>query len=244
MRGPGARAGWSLAIALLVMAGGVGLHPDDPAGTVTRPAFTLFVVDQAGARQAVAYFSRGLWASPCGGVPTAPLPHDTGRRPLPVRAIEGSPGAPLYPVRLLTDDPPRFYRARDAVQAITGGRADVPGRVRDTLVYAPAGRKSMAVFVDLVLRTPEWTGVQASGWVQPEADGRVAVVDPRVNAFSSYDDYLAVPRLHPLGVVDVGVPGGRTWVMQARTDGAEEVQLYDVRPDGAAGGPRVTRGGC
>ncbi|MGE3275292.1 MAG: hypothetical protein AB7O67_09285 [Vicinamibacterales bacterium] len=243
MRRPGARYGWSLALALLVLVSGAALHPDDPPDTIVRPAFTLFVVDQSGARQAVAYFSRGLWASPCGDEPRVAAPWH-GMRPPPVRAIEGSPGAPLYPVRLLTDDPPRYYRARDAVQALTNGRADAPGRVRDALVYAPAGGSSMAVFVDLVLRTPEWTGIQASGWVQPERDGGLAVVDPRVNPFASYDDYMAVPRLHPLGVVDVGVPGGRTWVMQSRARGDEQIQLYDVRPDGASGGPRVHRGGC
>jgi len=243
MRGSGARAVWWLSVILAVMVAGGGLHPDDSSDSVSRPAFTLFVVDQRGEREAVAHFNRGLWTSTCG--PVAPWsPPVVLERPSPVRAIEGSPGAPLYQVRLLTGDPERFYRARDAVQLLTEGQADVPGRVRETLVYAPVGNDSGAVYVDLVVRTPAWSGVQASGWVQPEPSGRLAVVAPRVTGFATYSDFMTVPRMHPLGVADVGVPGGRTWVMQTRMEATSDIQLFDIHPAGVVTGPRMPRGGC
>lgn len=240
---PGVRliAAWGLALLLVAAATSRALDYDAPAPVLARAAFTLFVVDEGGARQPVAHYDGLTWAPVCRDYgPPEPL-QQVG----PVLAVEGSRGSPLYPVRLLSGQPRRWQRARDAVQALTDGNADVPGRIREAAVYVPVGVASDAVFVDLVMRStePHWWGVAASGWVHSEGD-RVWVLAPRIEAFASYEEYIRTPRLHPLGVADVGRAGERVWVMQHRAPEGHEIELVRVSAHGAGTSVRVPQGGC
>jgi hypothetical protein len=232
---------WGLTLLAVVIVATRPLDRDRPAADLVRAAFTLFVVDAGGTRQPVAHFNGRAWAPLCEEYG----PPDTLERVAPVLAIEGSRGSPLFPVRLLSDEPRRWQRARDAVQALTDGAADVPGRIREAAVYVPVGLASSAVFVDLVMRStePRWWGVAASGWVHTDGD-RVWVLAPRVVPFASYEEFISTPRLHPLGVADVGRAGERVWVMQRRAPDRHEIELVQVTADEAGTSVKVPQGGC
>jgi hypothetical protein len=212
---------WGLTLLVVALGTTQSLDRDRPALDVTRSAFTLSVVDEAGIRQKVAHYNGRDWAPACEG--------QAAPKAAPVLAVEGSRGSPLFPVRLLSDEPLRWQRARDAVQALTDGAADVPGRIREAAVYVPVGVASDAVFVDLVMRStePTWWGVAASGWVHTDG-ARVWVLAPRVTSFASYDEFLETPRRHPLGVADVGRLGERVWVMQRGAPGHRDIELVRV----------------
>jgi hypothetical protein len=234
---------WMLALAGVAVGASRTLDRDVPAGPVAGRAFTLFVVDQGGTRQPVAHYDGLQWAPTCEGrTSTGP---SASPEPMSVLAVEGSRGAPLYPVRLLSNDPRRWQRARDAVQALTDGAVNVPGRIREAAVYVPVGVESPAVFVDLVLRAgePSWWGVAASGWVAMSGE-TVTVLSPRVTPFASYDEFIATPRLHPLGVADVGLSGGRVWVMQQRAPDRSAIEIVRVSSTDAGTSVRVPQGGC
>ncbi len=223
---------WGLTLLAVAIVGTRSLDHDLAAPDVARAAFTLFVVDDGGTRAPVAHFDGLAWAPVCESRELQPVP----RQQLgPVLAVEGSRGSPLYAVRLMSGEPRRWQRARDAVQALTGGAVDVPGRIREAAVYVPEGVPSEAVFVDLVMRStePTWWGVAASGWVHSDGD-RVRVLAPLVTAFASYDEYISTPRRHPLGVADVGRSGERVWVMQRRAPDRSDIELVRVTA-GAAG---------
>lgn len=244
MRSPG-RPGlvWALTL-VAITAGGVRvLDSDRPAGAIVRPAFTIFVVDPEGRRQPVAHYDGLRWAPRCEAMPTAAAREADG--PRAVLGIEGSSGAPLYPVRLLAGDPERWQRARDAVQVLTGGVADGPGRIREAAVYAPVGLPSDTVFVDLVLReaAPGWRGIAASAWVHLEGE-RAQIVAPRIASFDTYEAFVTTPRLHPLGLVDVGRAGERAWVMQDRSPALTALEVVRVSAEAAPVAARVTPAGC
>jgi hypothetical protein len=232
---------WVLALLAVVVVYSRPLDQDRPAADLVGAAFTLFVVDEGGVRQPVAHYDGLGWMPMC----EAFGPPEPAQQVGPVLAVEGSRGSPLYPVRLLAGEPRRWQRARDAVQALTDGNADVPGRIREAAVYVPVGLASNAVFVDLVMRStePHWWGVAASGWVHSDGD-RVWVLAPRIEPFASYDEYINTPRLHPLGVADVGRAGERVWVMQRRAPERHEIELVRVSAQEAGTSVRVPQGGC
>lgn len=240
--GPRPIAVWVMTLAAVALVASRTLDRDVPAGPVAGRAFTLYVVDQEGSRQPVAHYDGLTWGPVCDGRPASPGPI---AEPTPVLAVEGSRGAPLYPVRLLSNDPGRWQRARDAVQALTDEAADGPGRIREAAVYVPVGVDSPAVFVDLILRAaePSWWGVAASGWVAI-SDDRVTVLAPRVTSFASYEEFIATPRLHPLGVADVGLSGDRVWVMQQRSPARSAIEIVRVTASQAGTSVRVPQGGC
>ncbi|MDP1572532.1 MAG: hypothetical protein Q8L86_21240 [Vicinamibacterales bacterium] len=233
---------WGVTLLAVTLVATRSLDRDQPVPPLARSAFTLYIVDQGGARQPVAHYDGLAWAPLCeqGLGPPTPVQY-LG----PVLAVEGSRGSPLYPVRLLSGEPRRWQRARDAVQALTDGSVDVPGRIREAAVYVPVGTTSDVVFVDLVMRSaePQWWGVAASGWVHTDGD-RVWVLAPRVAPFATYEDFIATPRLHPLGVADVGHPGERVWVMQNRAPELSAIELVRVSARTAETSVSVAHGGC
>jgi hypothetical protein len=235
---------WALTLAAVAIVSTRTLDRDLPPRPIAGPAFTVYVVDQSGGRQPVAHYNGRTWAPICDGR-TADTASRSGGRPDAVLAVEGSRGAPLYPVRLLSSEPRRWQQARDAVQALTNGEVDVPGRIREAAVYVPVGVRSDAVFVDLVLRAqePSWWGVAASGWVLTSGDHPV-VLAPRVIPFATYDEFIATPRLHPLGVADVGAVAERVWVMQHRAPDRAAVEIVHVSATGASTAARVPQAGC
>ena len=118
-------------------------------------------------------------------------------------------------------------------------------------MYVPAGVAGSAVYVDLTVRTPEprWLGAVVGAWVLPQ-DGAVPVVlGARPVKFRSYDEYVRIPRRHPLGIAVAGRGGTQTWVMYNRSAAGDTFELAGVSRRGPARAPAdparrlVNRGG-
>ncbi|MEW6323329.1 MAG: hypothetical protein AB1635_19845 [Acidobacteriota bacterium] len=230
-----------LAVLALVLAGTMPLQQDLPGTLRVRPGFTVYAVTLEGDPRPLAHYDGRRWQAACEPLVDAPVAAPG------IVGIRGSYGAPLRTVTLMPASSARWEPAWKAVGAVARRVAGSGLRFDATeiTVYEIDGVGTPAVFVDLVLRTASdaWAGVAAAGWVRVDADG-ATVSGARVARFASYDEYLGVARLSPLGVADTGDPDRRTWVMRERRPDGELVQLFDVSNGSAAAGPRVPAGGC
>lgn len=223
------RAGWAFVVLALVMIAGTSVYRDVAPGARTVQGFTLFAVESGGSREPVAHFDGRRWRSPCEETPTlAPPTRAAVTKDNAVVAIEATRDTPLFPVRELPRDAIYWEAAWRAIAADVS--ADVtPDWVRDAHVYAVQDRVASTAFVDISLRPSEndWRGVSVTGWVALEDDAAHRL-DARVDRFGSYDEFLALDRVAPLGVVQDAVSGARIWVMRSTGPRPEEIRVVEL----------------
>lgn len=233
------RAGWALVVIVLILIAGTSVYRDVMPGARTGRGFTLFAVEADGLREPVAHFDGREWRPPCERV-TVPLRNTPERA---VVAIEGTRDTPLFPVRELSRDAPTWAVAARALAP------DMPAEVtptwrRDTHIYTVQDGVASTAFVDLMVRPNQttWRGWSVRGWVALEGT-RAQRLDARVEPFASYDDYLRLDRLAPLGVVQNAVSGARIWVMRTTGRTPEEIRVVELA-DTVSELIRVQRGTC
>jgi hypothetical protein len=111
-------------------------------------------------------------------------------------------------------------------------------------MYVPAGAGAHAIYADLTVRTPdpEWRGAVAGAWVLPMQGTSPVVLGARVATFQSYDEFIRIPRRHPLGIAVAGRGGVQTWVMYNRAPDGDTFELADISRRGARDHPPIARG--
>lgn len=233
------QAGWAFAVLLLVMAAGTSMYKDIVPGARTVPGFTLFAVEASGLREAVAHFDGRRWLPPCdagGAAHSSALDRD-------VVAIEATRDTPLYPVHELARDAFHWEAAWKAVSAELPPEARTEW-VSEAHVYTVQDRAPSTAFVNVSFRRAAdvWHGVAVSGWVALEASG-ARRLEARSHPFTSYDEYLALERLAPLGVVHDVVTDARIWVMRTTGVQPQEIRVVELA-SGVRELIRVQRGGC
>lgn len=233
------RAGWAFVVLALVTVAGPSVYRDVVPGVRTGTGFTLFAVEAGGVREAVAHFDGRRWRPPCEELPLPPKTvHDRA-----VVAIEASRDTPLFPVREMDKDTPAWNAAWQAlhVDLPSGAAAE---SVREVHVYQVRDEVASTAFVDITLRrgTDDWRGHAVRGWVALAGDG-ARRLDARVDAFTSYKEYMALDHLAPLGVVQDAVTGARIWVMRTTGPKPEEIRVVELAGD-VRELMRVQRGGC
>lgn len=234
------QAGWAFAVLVLVLTAGTSMYKDIVPGVRTAPGFTLFAVEASGTREPVAHFDGRRWLPPCdagaAAQSMAPLERD-------VVAIEATRDTPLFPVHELARDAFHWEAAWKAVSV------DLPADVRaewvsEAHVYTVQDQAPSTAFVTVSFRRAAdlWRGVAINGWVALEASG-ARRLDARSHPFASYDEYLALERLAPLGVVHDVVTDARIWVMRTTGVQPQEIRVVELA-DGVRELMRVQRGGC
>lgn len=228
------------------MAGWLGLSSltlaPDPAGIVAQAeAFALRAVDVAGRRHPIALFDGRGWvidaAVPAAG---APLPESHA-----IVGLETSEGVPMRTVRVFAANGPEWQWAQAAVEAVAVKAARV-GERRQTEVsmYVPAVPGAQPVYADLTVRAPDpqWRGAVVGAWVLPVEGASPIVLGARVTPFRSYDEFIRIPRRHPLGIAVAGRGGVQTWVMYNRGPAGEAFELAGVSRRGLHEHPAIPRG--
>lgn len=244
------RALWTFALTALVMAGGASVYRDDRPGRITRPGFTVYAVDDGGEQSTIAHFDGQGWRSACGdsAAPLDEAPSSRRGATAPVAQITGlvgTPGAPLLRVRDLTGDTVGWEPTADAVEARAVAEAGLTGpRTTAPRVYSADSAGTGVSYVETVVRVPPpaFRGVVATAWVIVHDERPPQLVDFRMTRFRTYDEYLALPRQVPLGIVDD--IDERVWVMGVRTGLNEDVRLVSVNASEAQERLRVGRRGC
>ncbi len=234
------RAGWAFAVLVLVMAAGTSVYRDIVPGARTVPGFTLFAVEADGLREPVAHFDGRRWRSPCEDAPAA---RGAAAPDGEVVAIEATRDTPLFPVHELARDAAHWDPAWKALAAGLVSRT-TGDWVRETHVYTVQDRPPSTAFVDVSFRRAAevWQGVSISGWVALEPQG-ARRLDARSHRFSTYDEFIGLERLAPLGVVHDAVSDARIWVMRTTGPRPQEIRVVELA-DGVRELIRVQRGGC
>jgi hypothetical protein len=237
------RAGWAFVVLALVMGAGTSVYRDVVPGARTVQGFTLFAVEAGGVREPVVHFDGRRWRSPCEDMRAAAPTRAAVTRDNAVVAIEATRDTPLFPVRELPRDAIHWEAAWRALTADVA--ADVtPDWVREVHIYAVQDRVASTAFVDMSLRpsVSDWRGFSITGWVALE-DHSAHRLDARVERFGSYEDFLALDRIAPLGVVQDAVSGARIWVMRTTGPRPEEIRVVELASN-VRELIRVPRGGC
>jgi len=233
------RAGWAFVVLAMVTVTGPSVYRDVVPGVRTGNGFTLFAVEAGGVREVVAHYDGRRWRPPCDDLSMpARTTHDRG-----VVAIEASRDTPLFPVRELDRDTPRWNAAWQALNADMPAAAAADW-IREVHVYQVQDEVASTAFVDMTLRRgkDDWRGYAARGWVALNGS-EARRLDARVDTFTSYDDYMALDHLAPLGVVQDAVTGARVWVMRTTGPRPEEIRVVELAGD-VRELMRVQRGGC
>ena len=134
--------------------------------------------------------------------------------------------------------------AQRAVEAVASRASGLGERhVTEVSTYVPAGAGASAVYVDLTMRTPEpqWRGAVVGAWVLPQENADPVVLGARTTRFSSYDDYVRIPRRHPLGIAVAGRGGVQTWVMYNRNTTGDTFELAGISRRGVREHPPIPR---
>jgi hypothetical protein len=236
------RTGWWLA----GIAGWLGIASldvgPDPARIVTyAEAFAVRALDVTGRRHPIATFDGRSWLidapGPLVGPPAPTRPDIVG--------LETSEGVPVTTVRVYAAHGPSWRWAQEAVEQVAARAAglDQP-RVTEVSIYVPAGAGTVAVYADLTVRTPEpeWRGAVAGAWVLPIEGASPIVLGARVVMFGTYDEFIRIPRRHPLGIAVAGRGGVQTWVMYNRAPDGDTFELADISRRGARDHPPIARG--
>lgn len=234
------RAGWAFAVIVLVVFAGASVYRDIVPGARTMPGFTLFAVEADGIREPVAHFDGRRWHPPCEDVPAqkAAPPRDSE-----VVAIEATRDTPLFPVQELAQNAVHWEAAWRTLAADVASEVKSQW-VREVHVYTVQDRAASTAFVDVFFRqSPDvWRGVSVSGWVALAPNGAQRL-DARVHRFSSYEQFMSLDRLAPLGVVQDVVTGARIWVMRTTGPQPQEIRVVELG-DNVRELMRVQRGGC
>lgn len=241
------RAPWLFTLVALVLLGGTSMYRDAEPGRVTRPGFTLFAVDRAGAQSTLAVFDGKIWRPPCDVPPSRAIGEGSAgsQEPTAITGLAGSAGAPLLRVRELTGESAGWEPTADVVEAravagttFTGPRTSVPR------VYSADAAGTGVAWVEVVVREPEpaFRGVVASAWVIAHDQGPPAVVGFEVRRFRDYPGYLTVERHTPLGLIAEGEE--HVWVMKRLPAVHDDVRLVAITARGATERLRIVPGGC
>lgn len=238
------RAAWLLVLVVGIVAAGQVAYRDVPPGLRTALGFTLFAVDAGGTRETVAQFDGRRWRPPCEAVG----PPRVRARPVrqPIVAIEATRNTPLFPVQELGSTAVHWNAAWRTLAADAAPDVDETW-AHDAHVYAVQDRAPLAAFVDVTLRPSAvaWRGVSISGWVALLPYG-ARRLDADVRRFASYDEYMALDRPMPLGVVQNTVTGASVWVMRTTGLAEEEIRIVELgdRATELMRVPRTAGEGC
>ena len=240
-RGAARRWWWGLALAVWVAVGGLALGPD-PGWRVTQAeSFAVRAVDVSGRRHPIATYDGRAWVvdMPRGLVgPPAPDPPA-------IVGLETSDGVPVSTVRVYAASGEQWRWAQQAVEALALQTAAIGSqRLTEVSMYVPAGVAGSAVYVDLSVRTlePRWLGAVVGAWVLPQEGGAPVVLGARPVKFRSYNEYVRIPRRHPLGIAVAGRGGTQTWVMYNRSTAGDTFELAGVSRRGLREHPPIPRG--
>jgi len=232
---------WGLAVAVWVAVGSLAVGPDPGFRVTQAESFAVRAVDVSGRRHPIATFDGRGWL--------VDLPRQLVGPPAPdppaIVGLETSDGVPVSTLRVFAASGERWRWARQAVEELALRTAALSGdRLTEVSMYVPAGVDGSAVYVDLSARTPDphWRGAVVGAWVLPQEGGAPVVLGARPVAFGSYDEYVRIPRRHPLGIAVAGRGGVQTWVMYNRSAGGDTFELAGVSRRGLREHPPIPRG--
>jgi hypothetical protein len=242
VRRAGRRWWWGLAVIAWVGVASLALGPDPGFRITQAESFAVRAVDVSGHRHPIATFDGRSWLIDPPRLLVGPPAPD----PPAIVGLETSDGVPVSTIRVFAASGERWVWARQAVEALatrTAGLGD--RRLTEISTYVPAGGAGSPVYVDLTVRTPEprWQGTVVGAWVLPQDDAEPVVLGARQVDFGSYDEYLRIPRRHPLGIAVAGRGGVQTWVMYNRSPVGDSFELAAVGRRGLRELPPIPRGG-
>ena len=233
--------GWSVALASWVSIGGPSTGPDPSRAVVQAEAFAVRAVDVSGKRHPIATFDGRTWLIDLPSRLVGPPSPD----PPAIVGLETSEGVPVSTLRVYAASGEPWGWARRAVENLAAQTAAIgERRVTEVSMYVPAGAGANAVYVDLTVRTPEphWQGAVVGAWVLPIEGVEPVVLGARPVRFRSYDEYIRIPRRHPLGIAVAGSGGVQTWVMYNRATTGDTFELAGVSRRGLQEHPPIPRG--
>jgi len=232
---------WGLAVAVWVAVASLAVGPDPGFRVGQAESFAVRAVDVSGRRHPIATFDGRTWL--------IDLPRQLVGPPAPdppaIVGLETSDGVPVSTLRVFAASGERWRWARQAVEDVALRTAALSGeRLTEVSMYVAAGVAGSAVYVDLSVRTPDpqWRGAVVGAWVLPQEGGAPVVLGARPVAFRSYDEYVRIPRRHPLGIAVAGRGGVQTWVMYNRSAGGDTFELAGVSRRGLREHPPIPRG--
>ena len=232
---------WGVALAGWVAVGGPGVGPDPSRSVTQAEAFAVRAVDVSGKRHPIATFDGRAWLIDMPSRLVGPPSPD----PPAIVGLETSEGVPVSTVRVYAASGEPWRWAQHAVEALAAHTAAIgERRVTEVSMYVPAGVGANAVYVDLIVRTPEprWQGAVVGAWVLPVEGAEPVVLGARPVRFRSYDEFIRVPRRHPLGIAVAGSGGVQTWVMYNRATTGDTFELAGVSRRGLREHPPIPRG--
>ena len=232
---------WGVALAGWVAVGGPGVGPDPSRSVTQAEAFAVRAVDVSGKRHPIATFDGRAWLIDMPSRLVGPPSPD----PPAIVGLETSEGVPVSTVRVYAASGEPWRWAQHAVEALAAHTAAIgERRVTEVSMYVPAGVGANAVYVDLTVRTPEprWQGAVVGAWVLPVEGAEPVVLGARPVRFRSYDEFIRVPRRHPLGIAVAGSGGVQTWVMYNRATTGDTFELAGVSRRGLREHPPIPRG--
>ena len=232
---------WGVALAGWVAVGGPGVGPDPSRSVTQAEAFAVRAVDVSGKRHPIATFDGRAWLIDMPSRLVGPPSPD----PPAIVGLETSEGVPVSTVRVYAASGEPWRWAQHAVEALAAHTAAIgERRVTEVSMYVPAGVGANAVYVDLIVRTPEprWQGAVVGAWVLPVEGAEPVVLGARPVRFRSYDEFIRVPRRHPLGIAMAGSGGVQTWVMYNRATTGDTFELAGVSRRGLREHPPIPRG--
>jgi hypothetical protein len=232
---------WGPAVAGWVAVASLALGPDPGFRVTQAESFAVRAVDVSGRRHPIATFDGRTWL--------VDLPRGLVGPPSPdppaIVGLETSDGVPVSTVRVFAASGEQWRWAQRAVEDLALRTAAIgEGRLTEVSTYVPAGAAGSAVYVDLSVRTPapRWQGAVVGAWVLPQEGAEPVVLGARPMAFRSYDEYVRIPRRHPLGIAVAGRGGTQTWVMYNRSLTGDTFELAAVSRRGLREHPPIPRG--
>ena len=235
------RWGWGLALTGWIAAGGPATAPDPSLAVVKADAFAVRAVDVSGRRHPIATFDGRSWLLDM----PARLVGPPSPAPPAIVGLETSEGVPVSTVRVYAASGETWRWAQRAVENLAAQTAAINGhRVTEVSMYVPAGVGANAVYVDIIVRTPEprWQGAVVGAWVLPVEGGEPVVLGARPVRFRTYDEFVKIPRRHPLGIAVAGGGGVQTWVMYNHAPTGDTFELAGVSRSGLREHPPIPRG--
>ena len=232
---------WGAALAGWVAVGGPGVGPDPSRSVTQAEAFAVRAVDVSGKRHPIATFDGRAWLIDMPSRLVGPPSPD----PPAIVGLETSEGVPVSTVRVYAASGEPWRWAQQAVEALAAHTAAIgERRVTEVSMYVSAGVGANAVYVDLTVRTPEprWQGAVVGAWVLPVEGAEPVVLGARPVRFRSYDEFIRIPRRHPLGIAVAGTGGVQTWVMYNRATTGDTFELAGVSRRGLREHPPIPRG--
>jgi hypothetical protein len=233
-RRTGRRWWWGLAVAVWVAVASLVVGPDPGLRVTQAESFAVRAVDVSGRRHPIATFDGRTWL--------VDLPRRLIGPPAPdppaIVGLETSDGVPVSTVRVYAASGEQWRWAQQAVEALALRTAALgEARVTEVSTYVPAGSG-----VSVRTPPPRWQGAVVGAWVLPQQGAAPVVLGARPVAFRSYDEFLRIPRRHPLGIAVAGGGGTQTWVMYNRSQAGDTFELAGVSRRGIREHPPIPRG--